>query len=293
VTPTIDASDERLRGAVIVASVSGGKDSAAMSLALTAAGLPHKRVFADTGWEHPWTYEYLRGPLTAALGAIDEVRSPAGGMREAILRHGMFPSRLRRYCTSELKSKPLMDFIVTVRDGGADVVNAVGIRAGESEARAKFTPWEWSNEYDCWVWRPLLAWSEQDVIDTHHAHGLRPNPLYLAGATRVGCWPCIFSRKAEIRMVAKLTPERIDEIRELEAKVTATARARGAPEKYLPRTFFHGKRTREGIPHPIDEIVEWSRTAAGGHQGILIDDAPEGCVRWGLCESTEGSEPRA
>ena len=51
---------ERLAGRLVVASVSGGKDSAALSLWLTENGVEHRRVFADTGWEHASTYEYLR-----------------------------------------------------------------------------------------------------------------------------------------------------------------------------------------------------------------------------------------
>ena len=60
----------RLNGRRVVASVSGGKDSAAMSLYLHELGIDHDRVFLDTGWEHPDTYEYLRGELTAKLGPI-------------------------------------------------------------------------------------------------------------------------------------------------------------------------------------------------------------------------------
>lgn len=44
--------DPRLKDAVVVCSVSGGKDSAALSLYLTELGIEHRRVFADTGWEN-------------------------------------------------------------------------------------------------------------------------------------------------------------------------------------------------------------------------------------------------
>src|SRR5258708_6462847 len=54
-----------LRDRRVAASISGGKDSAAMGLWLMEQGIDYDRVFADTGWEHPKTYEYLRGPLTA------------------------------------------------------------------------------------------------------------------------------------------------------------------------------------------------------------------------------------
>jgi 3'-phosphoadenosine 5'-phosphosulfate sulfotransferase (PAPS reductase)/FAD synthetase len=283
---------ERLAGRSVVASVSGGKDSAALSLWLTEQGIEHDRVFADTGWEHASTYDYLRGPLARALGPIDEVRSPGGGMADWCRKKGMFPSRLRRFCTSELKVRPIIEYLRRRQDEVGEVVNAVGIRAAESKARAGMPEWEWQDDYDCEVWRPLLRWTEQDVIDIHTRHGLRPNPLYLAGAARVGCWPCIFARKAEIKLVADLTPERIDEIRALESEVSAAARARaerdGTHATFIhgfERTFFHGKLSREGKPFPIDTIVEWSRTAPGGRQYVLVEDEqPEGCARWGLCD---------
>jgi len=278
-------SDEvRLAGRRVVASISGGKDSAALSLWLTEQGIEHDRVFADTGWEHSATYEYLRGPLTAKLGPIAEVKGRDGGMVPLIQRKKLFPSRLIRFCTEELKVMPLAEYVRQRQDQYGEVVNAVGIRAAESEARAKLTEWEWSDAFDCYVWRPLLAWTEQDVIDIHRRHGLAPNPLYLRGATRVGCWPCIFARKAEIKLVAELSPERIDAIRELELSLPPMAPTDEHPAP-LPRTYFHGKTTREGMPHPIDEVVEWSRTARGGKQFLLLDTEPPGCIRWGLCES--------
>lgn len=287
-----DKQREWLGNRLVIASVSGGKDSAALSLWLKENDVPHRRVFADTGWEHASTYDYLRGELTRVLGPIDEVRSKVGGMVEWIRKKGMFPSRLRRFCTTELKVRPLIAYIQKAQDEAGEVINAVGIRAAESKARSSLPEYEWQPDYDCDVWRPLIRWSEQDVIDTHHRHGLRPNPLYLKGAQRVGCFPCIFARKAEVRLVADLAPGRIEEIRALEAEVTEAARARAdangerAAMTYDgQRSFFHGKLSREGRPYPIDTIVEWSRTSAGGTQYLLLDDQPEGCVRWGLCEA--------
>lgn len=66
----------RVRGKLLVASVSGGKDSAAMSLHLRELGLEHRRVFMDTGWEHPKTYEYLSGELARVIGPINGKRAP-------------------------------------------------------------------------------------------------------------------------------------------------------------------------------------------------------------------------
>ena len=68
-------NDPRLDSRRIIASVSGGKDSAAMCLHLRELGIPYDAVFMDTGWEHPATYDYLRGPLTGALGPIRWLRA--------------------------------------------------------------------------------------------------------------------------------------------------------------------------------------------------------------------------
>jgi 3'-phosphoadenosine 5'-phosphosulfate sulfotransferase (PAPS reductase)/FAD synthetase len=278
---------KKLAGRLVIASISGGKDSAALGLWLQEQGIEHRRVFMDTGWEHPLTYEYLRGPLTKALGPIEELKPPLG-MEELILKKGMFPSRVRRFCTQELKVFPMQRFLRTL---DTEVINAVGIRAAESEARSKMEEWEWSEGFDCEIWRPLIRWSEQDVIDIHARHGLRPNPLYLQGASRVGCWPCIFARKAELRFLADTDPGRIDLMRELEKTVAEKAHARheaqGLPRVKNDPTWFQAKTGGTGDCWPIDRVVQWSRTSRGGRQYELFTstDADAGCMRWGLCDT--------
>jgi len=283
----------------VVASVSGGKDSAAMSLWLTEQGVDHDRVFMDTGWEHPATYDYLRGPLTAKLGPIVELRAPLL-MEDLIRKKGMFPSRTRRFCTQELKIRPMQRYLKERQAAGDDVINAVGVRADESEARRRLREWEWQEGFDCEVWRPILLWSEQQVIDIHKRHGLHPNPLYLLGASRVGCWPCIHARKAEIRLIADKDPERVVRLRLLEEEVGVAAQARavrdGKELKTLP-TWFQNPTSRagedghrDGSCWSIDRVVEWSRTARGGRQFELFAPSyEEGCMRWGLCEQAAKS----
>ena len=305
----------------VILGISGGKDSTATALHLREQGIPFEPVFLDTHWEHPDTYAYLRDVLDPLIGPITWLSSE--GMQAAVERKVMFPSRLRRFCTELLKVQPLaahLKAVVAEESGcGVDarwVVSASGIRAEESRSRAAMPEWErWGADgvgaLPVLQWRPLLRWTMDDVVAIHARHSVRPSPLYMRGASRVGCWPCIHARKEEVALVAREDPGRIALIRAMEAEQTAGARARARDRAMMPwpdgvpqdgeladlerarrdpespthqRTYFHpghGVDTAAGI----DAVAEWARTSRGGRQLQLIDDAPaEGCMRWGLCD---------
>lgn len=281
-----------------------------MSLYLHELGIEHQRVFMDTGWEAPITYEYLRGELPKVIGPINWIR--AERQMEDLIRHkGLFPGRRIRYCTQELKVLPMIRHLRGLIEAVQELINAVGIRAAESSARSQLCEWEWQEGFDCEVWRPLLRWTEQDVIDIHRRHGLKPNPLYLQGAARVGCWPCIYARKSEIRLIAETDPQRIVRLRVLEDEVGAAARKRaerdGRELTNMPAWFQNpisrpgpdGK--RDGSCWPIEQVVAWSRTALRGptqdKDEFLLSSQMDGCMRWGLCDvgkgTAEGEAPEA
>ncbi|MBA3545720.1 MAG: phosphoadenosine phosphosulfate reductase family protein [Nannocystis sp.] len=281
-------SRQRLGDRLVVASISGGKDSTALALALKEYEIPHVRVFADTGFEAPETYAYL-DMLRDRLGPIEVVRNKAlwqgalpgeEGMLTLIRRKKMFPSRLMRFCTQQLKIFPIRDHLRVLQDRGDDVVSTVGVRAQESAARAQMPEWEFWAEMDAEIWRPLIRWTEQDVIDTHRRHGMPPNPLYLHGARRVGCSPCIHARKHDMRSIPA---EQLVKIRRVEQEMTADAVARGCER---PTRAFFQLRGPEGLAFtPIDEVIRRAHL----HRGRPIEgpQEPAGCVRWGLCESDE------
>lgn len=295
-----------------VASVSGGKDSAAMCLHLKELGIEYRRIFFDTGWEHPTLYKYLKEELPEAIGEIEWVTAPLPDLDEEresvalkyesrlghqsamirwILYKTMFPTRMRRWCTEHLKINAIKSFF---REAGLDLpVNTVGVRAEESVYRSKLPERELSTSLDCMVWRPILHWTKQDVIDIHSRHQIRPCSLYLNGAERVGCWPCIFSRKSEVRYLAETDQVRVDLLRDLEADVQRlkngwnlakhgmTTEERG----HEPPTFFSDKGGLNMAS--IDQAVEWSKTSRGGKQFAMFrqDEIEPGCMSWGLCDT--------
>jgi 3'-phosphoadenosine 5'-phosphosulfate sulfotransferase (PAPS reductase)/FAD synthetase len=282
----------RIDGRPVVVSISGGKDSTATALWLRELGIQATYLHMDTGWEHPDTDAYVRDYLPRVLGQPIHIVGRPGGMAELVRHKGTFPSRVRRFCTQELKIKPARTFLEAAGD---DVVNAVGIRAEESAARASAVEWEDAEWFGGETWRPILRWSFQDVVDIHTRHGVTPNPLYLRGAERVGCFPCIHARKDEVRRMADLDPWAIDRLRVLEAEVGVSARERAEARgddlaAWNPPAWFQARLPDHdgGYPAwPIDKVVEWSRTSRGGRQFELFD-APAsdaGCVRWGLCDT--------
>jgi len=298
----------------LVVSVSGGKDSTAMALWLKEQEMektnPIYYVFADTGWEHPELYSYINDYLNEKVfnNTLHTVRSKKypGGMPDLALGRGMFPSRKIRVCTQELKIFPIRDFVreIKAKHHNCEIpLNAVGVRAAESIARSKMMELEPGTALDrtkkgmdlCDTWRPLIAATVRDVVEIHSRNGVRPCPLYLRDtlpAKRVGCWPCIMSRKSEIRSVALTDPARVDEIRDLEKLVTIKARERYAErgETFESRghtepSFFQSKEGT-GECWPIDKVVEWSKTSYGGKQMemFLPDESEAGCQMWGLCD---------
>jgi len=268
----------------IVVSVSGGKDSTAMMLHLLKQGYTPSqftRIFFDTGWEHQDTYTYLDyletqiGPIIRVKkevdinpeyqSSIEQIETQLGFTSpfvRLIYKWKMFPNGPIKFCTEHLKLRTANEYFKSL---DCDYVNLVGIRKEESRKRATYSDWEYSDRFDCWTHRPILDWTEQDVINIHHEFGILPNNLYLNGWNRVGCYPCIYSNKNEIK---HLESKRIDIIRMIEHDLHAT--------------FFK----RKGIAFPIDETFEWSKTSFGGRQYQLFDTNTPTCEKWGLCSFT-------
>lgn len=302
-------------------SVSGGKDSTVVYLLALESGRPFRAVFADTGNEHELTYEYIAqlhtrtgGPKVEVVkadfsrqlavhreyvlrewpkqGIADEIVQEAARLHEPTgnpfldlcISKGRFPSRMAQFCTWELKEIPITTHMVLPMLKQGPVLQWLGIRAAESQKRARDPRF---NRHDSgsYLWRPILRWSVEDVWAMHRKHGIAPNPLYAQGMGRVGCMPCINCRKSELRNIADQFPEHIDRIRRWEDVVSRANKRRSAT--FFPAVTDPTNIDRLGPYSRIDQLVEWSRTARGGRQFDLFfqQQAGGGCTSdLALCE---------
>jgi 3'-phosphoadenosine 5'-phosphosulfate sulfotransferase (PAPS reductase)/FAD synthetase len=253
--------------------ISGGKDSTALLLwMVNESGIPHEQIsvtFANTHNEADETYTHVE--MLSERVFLIQWLEPEMGFYELARHKKRFPSQLARFCTQFLKMKPAKAFIDALLEQGYEVIAVSGVRADESDERRDLPEWgEPMNSYfGLWEWRPLLRWRVEQVFLLHVRYGIPRNPLYDAGALRVGCFPCINSRKPEIRMMSRKFPRYLDRVRAMEG---------GVQEANANSTFFQRfkiplvMRSKEIIAKngekmrvaTVDDVVRWSNTTRGG-----------------------------
>jgi len=270
--------------------VSGGKDSGAVLLWMVhESGIPRHKInvtFCDTGNEHKWTYQQVE--ILSKIHPIETLK-PELDFYDLVRKKGVFPSARRRFCTEHLKIRPSQQHIQYLQKAYDSVVAVSGVRANESADRSTYLEWDYSGQLLTLQWRPLIQWKFEQVLAIHKKYGVPMNKLYDLGAERVGCYPCINSRKKEIRTIALNFPERIERIIDLEnelwerGKMTGFFHASSIPERFRTRPFV----TKDGeamMVARMDDVVRWSMTGKRA-QGSYEDDPPEpiSCSS-GFCE---------
>ncbi|MCL1933558.1 MAG: phosphoadenosine phosphosulfate reductase family protein [Candidatus Azobacteroides sp.] len=286
-----------------IVTFSGGKDSLASLLWIRNNFTKNfTTVFCDTGWESPITYQYINEIADKLQLDLVTLKSKKyDGMIDLARSKKRFPSVKSRFCTSELKSIPVIDYLLdVVKD---DFVFIQGIRKAESKSRAKMTSQcnyfkyylenritgngksvhdtyrrkevlEYCNRYATDILRPVFDWTAQQVIDYILENGLEPNPLYKTGFKRVGCFPCIMSANPEIYRITQRFPERITEIAEYEKKIKSSF---FGPDS-IPRYAYKGS-------YPL--ITDVARYVTDKYaEGTLFEEyAATSCMSYyGLCE---------
>ncbi|MEY8486522.1 phosphoadenosine phosphosulfate reductase family protein [uncultured Parabacteroides sp.] len=289
----------------VLVTFSGGKDSLA-SLLWVQNNLTKDfvTVFCDTGWEHPLTYQYIEDISNQLELNLITIRSKKfDGMVDLAQKKLRWPSSQRRFCTSELKTIPMIDYVLDeIND---DILMIQGIRSAESAKRAemrkqctyfkyyvqpygkdkhgkdKFHTYrrkdvlEFRSKHSDDLLRPVFDWSAQQVIDYILDNGLQPNPLYRMGYKRVGCYPCIMASQQDMYNISVQDPNRIEYIASLEQQLNSSF---CGPDK-IPSKYYKGA-------YPlIGDIVRYVQGKRSTGSLFNDDDVATSCMSYyGLCE---------
>lgn len=264
-----------------VVQFSGGKDSTALVLwAIDHFGLDgFVPLFCDTKSEHPITLAYIDKINKTVLDGrlIVAATKKYISMEDLVHQRGRVPSAKARFCTDELKIQPTREYLRTVSD---EVTVFQGIRANESKPRKDAGPRVWADEYDCWVHRPLFYWTAERVFDFHRSHGVDPNPLYLLGAGRVGCFPCINITLGELKRIAKTLPEVWEHAQRIEDAAGSTF----FPPNYIPFRFCSRHHEKTGIA-TVADVRSYVEGTDEGQIALFDTRRPSGCLSvYNLCE---------
>jgi phosphoadenosine phosphosulfate reductase len=200
---------------------SGGKDSDVIRILAQLANVKHYLHHNLTSVDAPETVRYVKSIPDMHIDIPHDKNGNRVSMWSLIVKKGLPPTRLMRYCCLELKEK-----------GGEGRLKITGVRAAESVNRKKNagvvkiigkpkTTQKFAEEiganYDvnrsgglvmnmdnspnrrlvehCYrttstMINPIIDWTDDDVWTFLHHYGCSSNPLYQCGKSRIGCIGC-------------------------------------------------------------------------------------------------------
>lgn len=226
-----------------ILGISGGRDSAALAVFMrqTRPELELEYFFTDTGKELPEVYDFLdrlEGYLGRPIARLNPDRDFDFWLRE----YGHFlPSPRTRWCTRQLKLRPLEHWLRPDLAAGVVVHSYVAIRADEP-SREGYQ----ATHSNMKVHFPLreAGIDRRGVIELLESSSVG-EPAYYSWRSRSGCTFCFFQQKIEWVRLMREHPDRFEEA----AGYEKTARDHGSPF-----TWSQGE--------SLDELAQPKRVAA-------------------------------
>jgi 3'-phosphoadenosine 5'-phosphosulfate sulfotransferase (PAPS reductase)/FAD synthetase len=230
-----------------VLGISGGKDSSALAIYMRDRVPDMEYFFCDTGAELPETYDYLNR-LEAALGKpITRLNSTRDFDHWLEVYQGTLPSPQMRWCTKNLKIKPLEAWI-----GDDEAISYVAIRADENRLGYVSTK---PNITAVFPFRDDgIDRAGVDRILAEAGIGL---PDYYEWRTRSGCYFCFFQRKHEWVGLKDRHPDLYEKAIAYEEKVN------------YERTAMKGRKYTWSQGESLEELIARRDEIEGKHQAAL------------------------
>lgn len=227
-----------------ILGVSGGRDSAALAVYMRQhhPALPIEYFFTDTGKELPEVYEFL-DRLEGFLGKPIERLNPDRDFDFWLSEYGNFlPSPRTRWCTRQLKLRPLERWLRNDLESGTVVHSYVAIRSDEP-SREGYQ----STHPNMKVHLPLRdAGIDRAGVLEILSQAEVGEPTYYGWRSRSGCTFCFYQQKIEWVRLAENHPERFDE---------AVAYEKTALNDGSPFTWSQGESLTELIdPKRVEQI---------------------------------------
>jgi hypothetical protein len=229
-----------------ICGISGGKDSSALAihLARTRPELDLEFFFCDTGAELPETYEYLT-KLEAVLGKpIARLNADRGFDHWFEVFRGALPSPQMRWCTKNMKIRPIEDWI-----GDDPAVSYVAIRADESNRKGYVSTKPNISAVFPFVEEGVDHDGVMRILDDAGV-GL---PSYYEWRTRSGCYFCFYQRKSEWVGLAERHPDLFERAKAIERKVLAEAGITG--DKSYDDYAMAGRQYTWSQGETLDELL--------------------------------------
>ncbi|UKV13306.1 phosphoadenosine phosphosulfate reductase family protein [Thalassospiraceae bacterium SW-3-3] len=211
-------SDERH-----ILGISGGRDSAALAVYMRQnhPEIDMEYFFTDTGKELPEVYDFLN-KLEGFLGKPINRLNPDRDFDFWLAEYGHFlPSAKTRWCTRQLKLRPLSLWLRDDLENGVMIHSYVAIRADEPN-RSGYK----SQHPNMMVHFPLreAGIEKSGVIDLLKDSDIG-EPEYYRWRSRSGCTFCFFQQKIEWVRLMEEHPKAFEEARAYEK----TAEEHGSP----------------------------------------------------------------
>ena len=240
-----------------ICGISGGKDSSALAVYLKDRVPQMEYFFCDTGAELPETYEFLTRLEVILAKPIARLNADRGFDHWFEIFRGALPSPQMRWCTKNMKIKPLEKWI-----GDDPAVSYVAIRSDESNRKGYV-----STKANIESRFPFV----EDGIDHGGVMRILEDagiglPAYYEWRTRSGCYFCFYQRKAEWIGLAERHPDLFERAVAIEQKVLQDAGVGGdadfADQAMKGRQYtWSGGETLVQLRARREEILERHETA--------------------------------